>query len=89
MNGNERIVQEGRALVRAIENIERDASETAGWLNQTLEGWLLATYKMRLQLTLSLAPREVKERALRDASPKLRRQFLEDASEEGDGERAA
>jgi hypothetical protein len=83
MNGDERAVQQGRALVRAIEKLAQD--QPAGCLNQILDGWLLATYRMRLQLTLSLASRQVKEQALRDASPELRRQFLEDAPEEGEG----
>ena len=56
------IIQQGRALVRAIEAF--DTIESSGLFERLIAGLLLAAYKRRLRATVEVSPEWVVERIL-------------------------
>ena len=62
MNSTERILEQGKALVRAIESLE--TIEPTGPLEQALVWLLLKAYRRRLRAIVSAAPTWVSEEIL-------------------------
>ena len=56
------IIQQGRALVRAIEAL--GTIEPTGWFERLIAGLQLAAYKRRLRATVEVSPEWVVERIL-------------------------